>query len=182
VTLAVPSLADDVVSLRPPAERDVDAITAACQDPDIPRFTRIRSPYTRDDAVEFVRRTAEHWREGTSAELAITDPATDGLLGMIGLVRLAAEREVAEIGYWVAREARRQGVASRAVRLVSRWAVVDLGVRRLELMTRLENVASQGVATRAWFTREGVLRSYVTLGCGLTDVVMFSLVPADLGG
>jgi RimJ/RimL family protein N-acetyltransferase len=59
---------------------------------------------------------------------------------------------------------------------------MDLGIARIELMTRLENVASQGVAARAGFTREGVLRSYVDLGRGLVDVVMFSLVPADVVG
>lgn len=56
----------------------------------------------------------------------------------------------------------------------------DLGIARLELMTRVENAASQGVAEQAGFTREGVLRSYMTQGCGLADVVMFSLIPADL--
>lgn len=52
--LDVPDLADEVVRLRPPALADVDAITAECQDPEIPRFTRIMSPYGREDAVRFV--------------------------------------------------------------------------------------------------------------------------------
>ena len=178
--LDVPRLADDVVALRPPADRDVDAITDACQDPGIPRFTRVPSPYFRADAVEHVRRTEQQWADGSSAVFVVAEVATDRLLGSIGLLRLTEEREVAEIGYWVAREARRQGVATRAVRLVSRWAVLDLGISRLELMTRPENVASQGVAAGAGFTREGLLRSYTTLACGLSDVVMFSLLPADV--
>jgi len=178
--LDVPTLADDVVALRPPAERDIDAITDACQDPDIPRFTRVPSPYFRTHAVEHVQRTAEQWADGSSAVFVVADGATDRLLGSIGLLRLTDERQVAEIGYWVARGARRRGVATRAVRLVSRWAVLDLRISRLELMTRPDNVASQGVAVGAGFTREGLLRSYTTLACGVSDVVMFSLLPADL--
>jgi RimJ/RimL family protein N-acetyltransferase len=58
--------------------------------------------------------------------------------------------------------------------------VRDLGLQRLELMTDVDNVVSQGVAQRAGFTREGLLRSYETHGCGRIDVVMFSLVPSDL--
>jgi RimJ/RimL family protein N-acetyltransferase len=54
-------------------------------------------------------------------------------------------------------------------------------VARLELMTHVDNEASQAVARAAGFTREGVLRSYATLGCGISDVVMFSLLPGDLG-
>jgi RimJ/RimL family protein N-acetyltransferase len=180
VSLAVPDLRDDAIALRLPAERDIDAITAACQDPDIPRFTRIKSPYTREDGAEFVRSAAEHWRDHEHGlAFVITDVATDALLGSVGIL-LRAQPEVAEIGYWVAREARRSGVATRAVRLVSRWALAELGFLRLELMTRTDNVASQGVAESAGFTREGTLRSYATLGCGLSDVVMFSLLPGDL--
>ena len=180
--LDVPTLADDLIALRPPAERDVDAITVACQDADIPRFTRIRHPYTRADAVEFVKRANHQWRTGGDAvSFAVTDLATDALLGAVGLVRLDDKRHVVEIGYWVAPDARRRGVATRAVVLLSRWAISEAGFERIELMTRLENVGSQGVAAAAGFTREGVLRAYVDLGKGgRDDVVMFSLLRRDL--
>jgi RimJ/RimL family protein N-acetyltransferase len=180
--LAVPSLADDVITLRPPAERDIDAITAACQDPAIPRFTRVPDPYTRDDAVDFVKRATHHWQHGgEGVNFAITEAESDVLVGMIGLLRLDQLPRVAEIGYWVGPQARRRRIATRAVTLVSRWAVREVGVARLELMTRIENVASQGVATAAGFTREGLLRAYAVLRDGKQeDVVMFSLLPGDI--
>lgn len=177
--LEVPDLADEVVRLRPPALADVGAIVAECQDPEIPRFTRIMSPYGREDAVRFVEDAGRNWAEGSSAAFVISDVDRDTVLGSVGLMRIHEERHVAEIGYWVAAEARRHGIATRAVRLVADWASRDLGIARVELMTRIENVASQGVAERAGFTREGVLRSYLTFGCGLADVVMFSLLPSD---
>lgn len=180
MALDVPRLEDDVVALRLPGARDVDAITDACQDPDIPRFTRVPSPYTRADAAAFVRRAPEEWDAGTAAVFAIADPVDDLLLGSVGLLRLDDDRTVAEIGYWVAKAARRRGVATRAVRLVSAWGIGDLGIRRVELMTRVENVGSQRVAEAAGFVREGVLRSYLVHRTGLLDVVMFSLVPGDL--
>lgn len=180
MVLDVPDLRDDAIRLRPPVLGDVDAITWECQDPEIPRFTRITSPYRREDAVRFVEDTGRAWEAGASAAFLISGSDDDEVLGSVGLMRLDDERAVAEIGYWVAAGARRRGVATRAVRMVGGWAVRDLGIARVELMTRVENVASQGVAERAGFTREGVLRSYTTLGCGLADVVMFSLLPADL--
>ncbi len=175
-----PAVRDEVVRLRLPALHDVDEITLECQDPEIPRYTRISSPYHRADAVQFVEDSARAWADRTSAAFVIADADDDSVLGSVGLMRIDPDRQVAEIGYWVAAAARRRGIATRVVRLVSRWAVVDLGIARVELMTRPENVASQGVAARAGFTREGTLRSYTTLGCGLADVVMFSLVPGDL--
>jgi RimJ/RimL family protein N-acetyltransferase len=181
MSLDVPDLRNDVIALRPPADRDIDAITAEVQDPHIPRFTRFPSPYVRADGEQFVQASAQHWRDGTQASFVIADAATDAVLGGIGLMRLDDARAVAEIGYWVAKAARRRGIATGAVRLLSRWAVLDLGIGRLELMTRVDNVASQGVAAAAGFVREGMLRSYATIGCGVADVVMFSLVPSDLG-
>ena len=180
MALHVPDLRDEAVRLRLPAERDVDAITDACQDPEIPRFTRVTSPYGRGDALEYVSRTTSAWHDGTSAGFVIADAGNDTVLGSIGVMRLDDTRVVAEVGYWVARDARGHGVATRSVGLASRWALRELGIARLELMTRVENAASQGVAERAGFTREGVLRSYMTQGCGLADVVMFSLIPSDL--
>lgn len=180
--LAVPSLADEVLLLRVPEARDIDAITAACQDPDIPRFTRIPSPYHRSHAELWVAHAGLGWEASTEAAFVVVDPRNDTLLGSVGLMRVDDDRNVAEIGYWVAKDARRRGIATRAVRLVSRWGARDLGIGRIELMTRVDNDASQGVATAAGFVREGVLRSFATIGCGLTDVVIFSLVRADLDG
>jgi RimJ/RimL family protein N-acetyltransferase len=180
MALDVPALGDDAVVLRPPTEDDVDAITTACQDPDISRFTRVPSPYSRADAEGFVASVRAGWDDETAPSLAIFDADDARLVGMIGVMRLDTVRTVAEIGYWVARPDRGRGVATRALRLASRWAVLEVGVRRLELMASVENVASQHVATASGFTREGVLRSYTTLSRRVADVVMFSLLPSDL--
>jgi RimJ/RimL family protein N-acetyltransferase len=180
MALVVPDLVDGELRLRPPERGDVDAVTVACQDPEIARFTRIPSPYERAHAEGWIAHAAEAWGAGTEAAFVVVDARRDELLGSVGLMRLDDDRAVAEIGYWVAEGARRRGIATRVVRLASRWAVCDLGVGRLELMTHVDNVASQRVATSSGFVREGVLRSYATLGCGVSDVVMFSLLPRDL--
>lgn len=109
----------------------------------------------------------------------VCDAQHSTLLGGVGL-HPGEHPQVLEIGYWIAVGARRRGTATRAVRLLSTWATTELQLQRLELMTHVDNVASQGVAERAGFTREGVLRSYATIGCGLSDVVMYSLLPGDL--
>lgn len=67
---------------------------------------------------------------------------------------------VAEVGYWVRREARGRGYATRATRLVSESGIHELALSRIQLHAFPENVASQRVAEKAGFTREGILRSY----------------------
>ena len=80
----------------------------------------------------------------------------------------------------VAPSARGRGLATAALRLVSRWALRDLGVARVQLTTHLDNAASQRAAERAGFQREGVLRSWEELRGRRVDLVMYSLVAADL--
>jgi RimJ/RimL family protein N-acetyltransferase len=171
------SLTDDVVRLRPFRDDDVPAIAAACADPQITRFTvGVPHPYTQEDARAYVERAEREWSHGQGRPLAIADADTDELLGAIE-VRLGEE---GSIGYWMAPAARGRGIATRALVLLSRWAVADGGVERLALTTHPENLASQRVAEKAGFVREGVLRSHMRFREGRRDSVLFSLLPSDL--
>lgn len=172
-----PPLADGTILLRPPVETDVPAIAAACQDPEISRWTRVPDDYSEEDAREFVSLADRTWREGTDAPFAITDARTGDLLGAIGLHDI--EWPIARVGYWVKRDARGRGVASRALALVARWSLDDLGAARLELLADPLNGASQRVAEKAGFVREGVLRAYLEIKGRRRDSVMFSLLASD---
>jgi RimJ/RimL family protein N-acetyltransferase len=173
-----PPLADEIVLLRPPASADVPAIAAACVDPEIARWTTVPAPYTPDHARRFVAQTRRWWREGrTGAIFAILERSSGSLVGMIGLE--PAEPGLAEVGYWVAPEARRRGYATRAVRLVSTWAFTDPGLVRLELHTLVGIEASAAVAAKAGFTREGVARRGIVVRGERMDGVVFSLVRGD---
>jgi RimJ/RimL family protein N-acetyltransferase len=167
-------LIDRDLRLRPPTGADVSAITAACQDPDLSRFIPgFPSPYTQDHAREWVDSRSKD--EGSRTFLVV-DAETDQLYGAVE-VRLG---EIGSIGYWTAADARNRGIATRALKLLATWAVGDGGVKRLELTTHPENVASQRVAEKAGFVREGVLRSHMNFQDGRRDSVMFSLLPGDL--
>lgn len=163
--------------LRPFTFDDVAAIAAACVDPDMARFIPgLPEPYTETDAREYVGLTKD-WMDGDDRRaFAIADADSDELLGSID-VRLG---EVGTVGYWVASWARGRGVATRALELVARWALEEGGVERLELTTDPDNVASQRVAEKAGFRREGVLRAHLKSRNGRRDSVMFSLLPSDL--
>ena len=161
---------DRAIALRRFSEDGVPAITAACQDPEIPRWTPVPSPYTEDEARWFVASVPD--------ARAIVDAATGELLGSIGWRYL--DQENGQIGYWVARAARGRGVATEALRVLLRWAIDELGAGRVQLWAEPGNVASQRVAEKAGFTRECVLRFYLNFKGERRDGVMFSLVPQDL--
>ena len=163
--------------LRPLRDSDTPALLEACQDPDVPRWTSVPSPYRRADAEAFIAQQDLQRATGQGVTFAIADPDDDGLLGTIGVHPRGEGR--AEVGYWLAPWARGRGAMTSAVRLAAAWAFEALAVARVELMAHPENAASQRVAERAGFTREGVLRSYRERKGVREDYVVFSLVRGD---
>jgi RimJ/RimL family protein N-acetyltransferase len=174
-----PPLHDDVVALRPWTLDDVPWITAACQDPQIARYTRVPVPYTEADARAFVVGAEGARATGEALSLAVVDAGDGAPLGSLGLQRFAWEHAKGEIGYWVAAEARGRGIATRATRLVAHWALDALELARVELLAATGNAASLGVAERAGFRREGTLRSGWRLKEGRVDMAVFGLVASD---
>lgn len=175
-----PPLADEAIRLRAWSLDDVDAVHEATQDPLIPRFTFVPENQTREDVLQFIESREPVRRSGAPLPLAIAERADNALLGSVSLVNFDWEQRRAALGYWVASWAREQGVATRAVGLLSRWAVTELGLARVELGTYPDNAASQRVAERCGFVREGVLRSYLKGNGRRYDIVMFSLLPKDI--
>jgi RimJ/RimL family protein N-acetyltransferase len=151
-----PTLREGDLVLRPATPADADAITAACQDPEIPRWTNVPSPYTRDDAERFVAYSADAAAAGREIHLLVV--GDDGtLLGCVGMTGLDGPR--VEVGYWVAAEARGRGIAPRAVELLLEWARREHGVTRVDLCAHPENAPSQRVARKAGFRTTGERRA-----------------------
>jgi RimJ/RimL family protein N-acetyltransferase len=155
--IAPPTLRDGDVGVRALVETDVHAIVRACRDPEIPRWTRVPHPYTPEDARQFIAVAATEARAGEGVALAVTHGG-DRLVGTIGLMGIDRSAGQAEIGYWLAREARGRGAATRAVRLVAEWAARELRLSRLEILAQTANEASVRVAERAGFAPTGELR------------------------
>jgi RimJ/RimL family protein N-acetyltransferase len=174
-------LGDGSLVLRPWRPEDVPRVAEICRDSEIARWTRVPSPYTEEHARAWIEQTVRDWdaRRGEAA-FAVEDAAGGPVLAAIGLRLLHEEYGVrGSVGYWVAAEARGRGVATGALRLVSRWGLRELGLPRVELVTDPDNVASQRVAEKAGFRREGVLRGYLQMAEGRRDCVIFSVLADD---
>ena len=152
------SLADGDIQLAPLAAEHAPAMDELARDDDVARFTRVPEPVPEGFGERWVERYTRGRDEGTNAAFAIVEAESGGVLGFIGLVKLDLETQEAEAGYIVASHARGRGVATRALRLLTSWAFVELPLERIELLIDVENPASEVVAQRCGYTREGVLR------------------------
>jgi [ribosomal protein S5]-alanine N-acetyltransferase len=134
---------------------------------------------------------------GAALALAIADARSDEAVGCMtlssriqpgtvargtpeGLV-FEVQAQTAGIGYWVLARARGRGFASAAARLLTRWAIAEAGLRRIEGLVEPGNIASVRVLERCGFQREGLLRDFLELGADgrRGDAYVYSLLPSD---
>jgi RimJ/RimL family protein N-acetyltransferase len=128
--------------------------------------------------AEAIRTRAERagldWLVGSAARFAMVDEATSSTAGFIDLYKWGPPG-VALIGYTVHPRFRGRGYTARALHLLSDWAFRFAGFARLELGTKLANVASQRAARAGGFEQEGVARSRLRNPDGsYSDEVLFA--------
>ena len=122
--------------------------------------------------IEHCRRT---WETEEEYQFAIVGP-DDAYLGGCGLNRIERDHRSANLGYWVRSSATGRGVATEAARQVALFAFEATELNRLEILTAVENHASQRVAERLGAIREGVARSRLYLHGTAHDAVQYAIV------
>ncbi len=177
VTPPDPPLSDHRLALRPFRPEDAPSIVAASVDHDITRFTMMPTDLSLDGALAWIDRSHRAWADHETARFAITLPPDEEAVGQVGIGFEGWARR-AEAFYWVHASARRRHVASAALELVTCWAFDTQDVVRVHLTTMVDNLASQRVAARAGFEREGILRRWMPVRDGQPDLVMWSRVQA----
>jgi RimJ/RimL family protein N-acetyltransferase len=145
-SITVPVLTAPPIRLRPFRHEDAAWVYYVSLDPEIRRWLSLPDPYLRAHARYFVDEIA---LTGEGADFAIEDPDTGIGLGWVGFHR----RDGGDFscGYWLAADARGQGLMAPAVRVACRWALT-LGVGAVHWEAYVGNHASRAVAEHAGFT------------------------------
>jgi [ribosomal protein S5]-alanine N-acetyltransferase len=145
-----------ICTVRPWRASDVDALVRHANDAEVARQLRDRfpHPYTRDDAVAFIR----HAVEERAGNLAIE--VDDEAVGAIGFIPGSdIERFSAEIGYWLGRHFWGRGIVTDALRTLTEHVFAERNLLRIYALPFADNAASARVLEKAGYEREGLLRS-----------------------
>ncbi len=176
------AMSDGVVTVRPTGPADAQGRLAERADPDSQRWLSGAdlSPLTLDSVRERLAEAPWRWLSGQVAAFAVLDTASGAYAGSVEIYLDRPAWRVATVGYGTHPDFRRRGIMRRALPLVARWALHEAGLARLEAGGAVGNVGSQRTAEAAGFRREGTLRAIQPLAAGRSDLVLYSLVPADL--
>ena len=104
------------------------------------------------------------------------DPASDALLGSVGIFDLTDDLAYGEVGYWTHPDARGRGVMTKAVALVLEHAFDVLGLRRVKAYAAVGNAASRHVLEASGLTEHGLERLGTLVGEGRADSVVYDVL------
>ncbi|OUC95437.1 GNAT family N-acetyltransferase [Streptosporangium minutum] len=135
--------------LREWDDHDVPAMAELFDEPAVDRWTPLRAPFDLAAARAYLGQARQRRADGERLQLAVT---TDGHrpLGEILLFPTGTAGEV-ELAYAIGAAHRRQGLARRAVQLITGYAYDPLAAARVLLRISPGNTASAAVARSAGF-------------------------------
>lgn len=170
-------LRSDELTVRYPSADDIEIVAPAFLDPEIGGEAGL-PPVGPEMLVAALATEIPRMRDsGLLCPYVIAD-ADDTLLGGIALHHFDPMRDTLEVGYWLLREARGRGVATRSVQATIDHAFAN-GIFRMEAHVRVGNVPSERVLERLGFEREGVKRKYLRHDGERVDATLFSLLAPD---
>jgi RimJ/RimL family protein N-acetyltransferase len=170
------SITDGVVVLRELREGDRAVVLSTMRDAVVARWLNMPAAPSDRDFDSLLRVARDGRASGDRIDYTVTVAGDDVSLGAV--IASRRHRDNYEVAYLAGAEGRGRGLMTRAVRLLCDW-LLEEGVGRIELRTHPDNEASQRLAQRVGFAREGLERQSIWLHGRRVDAIVWSLLPGD---
>jgi RimJ/RimL family protein N-acetyltransferase len=170
------SITDGVVVLRELREGDRAVVLSTMRDAVVARWLNMPAAPSDRDFDSLLRVARDGRASGDRIDYTVTEAGDDVSLGAV--IASRRHRDNYEVAYLAGAEGRGRGLMTRAVRLLCDW-LLEEGVGRIELRTHPDNEASQKLAQRVGFAREGLERQSIWLHGRRVDAIVWSLLPTD---
>ena len=170
----------DRLVLRRFTRRDVDDVAEAVLSslPELEAYLPwAHRGYGREDAAAYVRDSIQSWKERKAFDFSIrlrNDPDTH--LGNISVWHVSRLARTGEIGYWIRTDRTTNGIATEATQALMRVGFDVLNMHKIVLRIAVGNRASERVAEKLGFVREGVLREELLIRGIWTDHTLYSIL------
>ena len=175
-------LNDGSILLRPPRADDAPSILASVRESLVelhPWMDWATDAYDEASTQRWLDHSQQAWTNSSAFQFAIIDTATGQFLGGCGVDGIDPKNGTCNLGYWVRTSHTGQGIASRAVRLVARFAFQHVGLLNAEIVIAADNQASQRVAQKAGAHFETILKNHLVVRTDVHDATLYSFTPAD---
>ncbi len=142
----------------------------------------LRALESPEKAEWFVRTVIAGWMLQEEYNFSVWTKEEAQLIGVIRLFDLNWDVPRAEIAYFIDYDHGKKGLMTEAAHRVVQFAFQQLHLEKIQIKTSADNYASQRLARKLGFRREGDLRAdFRTLTGELLDAMQLGLTPADFG-
>ena len=170
------TITDGAVVLRQLVEGDRADVLRTMRDPLVRRWLNMPAEPSDPDFDRLRRGVAEGWSTGLRLDYVVA--SVDDGVAVGAVVASRRHRENYELAYLAGKAGRGRGLMSQALRMLCDALFAD-GAGRLEVRTHPANEASQRLAKRVGFVREGLERRSIWLHGRRQDAIVWSLLPDD---
>lgn len=80
------------------------------------------------------------------------------LVGLISFIKTDKTNQKTEIGYWLSKDYQKQGIVTKPVQRLCKFAFNELNINRIQIRCAVENLPSKSIPKRLNFVFEGVER------------------------
>ncbi|MGL5939636.1 MAG: GNAT family N-acetyltransferase [Waterburya sp.] len=133
--------------------------------------------YTFAETNAWLKTRPQCWHEGKEYGFSIRD-RDNRIIGGCGIGIKSASWS-GNLGYWLRTGYTGKGYATEATKLLAKFGIQQLQLKRIEIVASVHNLPSQKVAVRAGAYREGISRNRLLLHNKLHDAVIYSFIPQD---
>lgn len=148
-----------MIKLREYTKTDIDRLRDLANNKNVSRYlvNTFPYPYTREDAEWWINTGSKE--QGASTRVIEYENV---FVGSVGITPQSGWRShIAEIGYWVGESYWSNGIATKALKEMSDYAICQLKYKKLIAPVLAPNKASMRVLKKSAYKLEGVLKNEV---------------------
>lgn len=144
----------------------------------LPRLSWCKPNYSYDDASEFISQSILYWQRHTEFQFGIFSKDNQ-FLGSIGFHHYEPRNYCATLGYWIVSDFHGKKIATSVGKAIALFGFKDLNLHRIEIVTAVDNIASQKTALAIGARFEGKLRNRFCNDGTQIDARIYSITPED---
>ena len=146
-----------MIQLRPQKISDAERFFNILNNPNFIYFDV--NPATVEDEIEWLKQNPR--RRENNTEWNYTILYNDEIVGAIGVKINFHRRYIGEIGYFLDEKYWNKGIITNVVKLMENICINELNITRLEISMPVGHFASEKVATKNNYVKEGTQRHLV---------------------
>lgn len=156
-----PILTTPSLTLRQMTPEDAADLFAFASDPEVQKYDSDPPMQELAEAVSRIIQTREWFETKQAIPWGIALNSENRVIGSIAFMFWDSRKYVADLGYTVARPYWRQGIATEAVRALMDFGFERMHLHRINVDTRMDNLASVALMRKLGFVHEGVRRECI---------------------